>query len=161
MQLTARVRTHEEVAGLDVAVHDSEGVSLGKRIAGLEDDLARLDLRKHTSNAHLLAQGASLQKLEYQVRTRLPNTRIRDATGVLAHQARSQARLTKEPRFSGERSCNIGAQKFHGHMMAVDQVFGLGDDTHSPASDDAADAVLVVDDSTGNHEVCFKDISIG
>jgi hypothetical protein len=45
--------------------------------------------------------------------------------------------------------------------MTVDEILSLGDDAHAAASNDAPDAVLVVDDSTGNHAVSRKDRSIG
>ena len=70
---------------------------------------------------------------------------------MLAPQTCRQPSLTEEARLSAERSGHVGPKKLDGNRAASFQILGLGDDAHATPPDDAAHAILLVDDATGDH----------
>ena len=138
----------EEVGGLDVAVHDADGVSLGDGFAGLEHEVDGVGGRERAGAAHAIAKRFAVELLhDHEGLAALEGTHVQHATDVLALELGHDASFALET-LEGAR---VGAveHELDGDRLLELEVIRREHHAHAAAAELAHDAVLARDDIAG------------
>ena len=138
--LDATVAGHEHILGLEIPVHDAFVVDDGEAAGDSCRVLERL-ARRHRAGLHRLAQVATVQQLEHDVRARALDAGIVDGDDVrVAERSRRQHFLLKAPEPVGRIGNRLGEDLDRDIAMqaSVGSAVHLA---HAPGAEQALDLV--------------------
>ena len=144
---SVRTTREKEIRRLQVAMDDSERVSLGDALARLEQVFDRFSDRQRPALGEHLAEIAPLEELHHdegRALRRLPD--VGDSRDVLALDPHRRARLTKKPGDGLRVTGRLREQELDRVRFLELEVGNGEDDAHPSDADDAIDPVLVRDD---------------
>ena len=135
----------QDVARLDVAVDDPDGVGGGQRRGDLRAELGRLVRLQRTTLPQQRCEGHRRQELHDQTRPTLVLNDVEHGDGMPVVEAGGDPGLAHRALVGqlgvGRRESMLPVQLLHGHRPAEPLVLGLPDGAHPARTDQSDEAV--------------------
>jgi hypothetical protein len=140
--LGVAVPEQEDVAGLDVAMHDPVPMRVGEPVAELDHDPELLVQPEWPSLRDDLPELDAVQELHHDDAPTLGLGEVVHGDDVGMTQARPGLSLAEEPRPQLVRHVDVGGDHLEGDDAIQDRIVSLEDGAHAAPTDAGQDAVL-------------------